>query len=103
MEVLKWVGFGSFGLVLVAWILVSFLAESRVRTVLEWVGATAGFAALSSFFVSLFLRAWDAGSLPGMVGFGLFCFIFLTGLMVSTVKTALELAGRVESGGSATN
>ena len=96
------VGFGALGLVLVGWLAVSFLPPGRSRAILEWLSATAAFAALLTFFASLSWRAWTDGFVIGWVGFGLLAFMFALSFSVSVTKTVLQIRGKGGAGGSAT-
>jgi hypothetical protein len=70
---------------------VSFLAPSRTRSLIEWVGACGLYLALVSLFTNLALRAQASGSTAGLVGFGLLLALFGSGFVVSLVQTALAL------------
>ena len=52
MELLKIVGFGALGIVVLGWLAVSFLAPSRQRSILEWIATSAAFIALLTFFIN---------------------------------------------------
>ncbi len=90
MELLKTIGVGAVGCLVIGWLLVSFLAPSRGRTLLEWLSASALYVALLCLFASLLLRAWQAQNWLALVAFGLLALIFVGGLAVSVVMTVRE-------------
>jgi hypothetical protein len=94
VSVLKIVGFGSFALLVVSWLTVSFLAPGKARERLAWVAATCMFLALLCFFTNLFQLAHREESLLGMIAFGFLGAIFIGGVVVSTVKTVGRFIGR---------
>jgi hypothetical protein len=85
------VGWSAVGVVVLAWLVVSFTAPSRARSIIEWVGACALYLALVSLFTNLALRAQASGSTVGLVGFGFLLALFSSGLVVSLVQTLLAL------------
>jgi hypothetical protein len=91
---LKLVGFSSVALLVVGWLAVSFLAPGKIRSRVAWLAATCMFLALLCLFVNLFQNALRAESLLGMIAFGFLGALFLGGVVVSTVRTVGELAGR---------
>src|SRR5262245_21888558 len=85
------VGYTGVAVVVVAWLVVSFLAPSRTRSLVEWIGACGLYLALVSLFTNLALRAQASGSTAGLVGFGLLLALFGSGFVVSLVQTALAI------------
>lgn len=98
MELIKSIGLGALAVLVVGWLAVSFLPAGRRRAGIEWVAATAAFAALASFFLSLVLHAWAEGSILPLIAFGLLGAVFTSGFFVSLFKTISAIRGR---GGSA--
>ena len=96
---LKVVGIVSLGLLVLAWLIVSFLAPGKTRSRVAWVAATCMYVALLGLFVNLFQSALREESTLGMIAFGFLCALFTGGLVVSTVRTVGELAGRGSSSG----
>ena len=93
------VGYTGVAVVVLAWLVVSFQAPSRTRSIIEWIGACGLYLALVSLFTNLALRAQASGSTAGIVGFGLLLALFGSGLVVSLVQTALAFrtSGRLSA------
>jgi hypothetical protein len=91
---LKILGFASLALLVVGWLAVSFLAPGKARSRVAWVAAACMYLVLLCLFVNLFQNALRDESLLGMIAFGFLCAVFTGGLVVSTVRTVGELAGR---------
>ena len=79
--------------VLVAWLVVSFVPPSNRRAIIEWLGASGLYLALVGLFTNLSLIARDAGSSAGQLGFGFLLALFGSGLVVSLVQTLLAFRG----------
>ena len=99
VALLKIVGFTSLGLLVIAWLSVSFLAPGKARARLAWIAATCMYLALLCLFTNLFQEAFHAGSMLGMIAFGFLGVIFLSGVVVSGVKTVVEFVGRSSRSG----
>ena len=78
------VGFGSVGLVVVLWLVISFSESSPRRDVLEWLAATCLFLALAMLFLNLVL---EAESTLARLAFGFLELLFAAGSVVSLVNT----------------
>ena len=90
--------------VLVAgWLVVSFSAPGRKRTIVEWISATAIYAILSMLFVHLVRDAIEDDSTVRLVAFGFLCVIFAGGLVVGLYQTFASSKGDGDSGPGATN
>ncbi len=87
------VGYAGLAVLVVAWLVVSFSAESQRRAIVEWLGTCGMYLALLSLFVSLCLRAQANGSTAGLAAFGFLVALFGSGLVVSLVQTLLALRG----------
>jgi uncharacterized membrane protein len=96
---LKIVGRTSFGLLVIGWLVLSFLAPGKVRSRLAWVAATFMYLALLCFFTFHFQEAFRGESVALMIAFGFLTLIFLAGLLVSGVKTVGEFIGRAPRSG----
>jgi hypothetical protein len=96
-----WIVSGS--VLVIGWLVVSFTPPSRNRTLIEWLSATAMYAAILTIFVSLALRAHAAGHVFGAWAIGLLCLLFGGGLLVSAWKTVVAFGGDKKIQGSTTN
>lgn len=94
VSVLKMVGFSSLSLLVIGWLVVSFLAPGKARSRLSWVAACFMYLALLCLFTNLFQEAFRAESLLGMIAFGFLGAIFVGGVLVSTVKTVGQFIDR---------
>lgn len=91
------IGWSAMGVVVLGWLIVSFSAASRRRSVVEWGSASALYVALSMLFANLLSRAWESGSNLGIIAFGFLVLMFATGLCVSLYKTLGAARGAGES------
>ena len=96
-----WIAAAS--IVFVGWLIVSFTAPSRNRTVVEWVAATAIYLGLSTFFVAIALEQREKGNTGLVVALGLLCVLFGGGLLVAGWKTMIAFRSSKRSETSATN
>jgi len=91
------------GVLVIGWLVISFTPPSRKRTVIEWLSATAMYAAILTIFVSLALRAHASGHVFAAWAIGLLCVLFGGGLVVSAWKTMAALGAEKKTQSSATN
>lgn len=91
---LQWVGIVGVAGLVVGWLVTSFLTPGPGRSRAAWLATVAMYTAFLALFVGLFLRAHDAGSWAGRIGFGFLAAFFISGLLLSLVRTARALAGR---------
>jgi hypothetical protein len=103
MGTLALIGGAAVAVVVAAVIGAAFSPPGPRRILVEWLGATALFAALLSLFVHLALRAQAAGSGFATVGFGLLVAFFSAGLALSLWKTVGVMRGAGGAGPSATH
>jgi hypothetical protein len=96
-----WIAAG--GVLVIGWLVVSFTPPSRNRTIVEWLSATAMYAAILAIFVSLMLRAHASGHVFAAWAIGLLCVLFGGGLLVSAWKTVAAFGGDKKTQRSATN
>lgn len=96
-----WIISGST--LVIGWLVVSFSPPSRNRTIIEWLSATAMYAAILTIFVSFALRAHAAGHVFAVWAIGLLCTLFGGGLLVSAWKIVAALGGKEKIQQSATN
>ena len=82
------------------WLVISFSAPSPLRAVLEWIGATALYVALSMLFLNLVL---EAESTLARGAFGFLEFLFATGSVVSLVNVFRALRSPAKPQASTTN
>ena len=100
---MAWVGFGGLAVLVVGWLVVSFSQPSSRREIVEWVSACGMYTALLMLFVSLATRAHAAGSIAGLVAFGLLIAVFGSGLVLCLVQTLRSVRGPTRAESSATN
>jgi len=93
------IGFAALAVLAVGWVVVSFSAASRRRTVVEWVAATALYVFLLTIFVRGLLWARGADSIAGLIGFGFLCVFFGAGMTVCAISAFR--AGRSDGKGAA--
>jgi len=96
-----WIASGS--VLVIGWLVVSFTAPSRNRTIIEWLSTTAMYVAIFTIFISLALRAHASGHIFAVWAIGLLCVLFGGGLLVSAWKTVTALGGENKNQSSATN
>ncbi len=77
------VGFGTLGVFVVLWLVISFSESSPRRDVLEWFAASCLFLALAMLFLNLVL---EAERTLARVAFGFLEFLFAAGCLVSLVN-----------------
>ena len=96
-----WIISGS--VLVIGWLVISFTPPSRNRTIVEWLSATAMYAAILAIFVSLMLRAHASGHVFAAWAIGLLCVLFGGGLLVSAWKTVATFGSDKKIQGSTTN
>ncbi len=96
-----WISCAS--ILFIGWLVVSFTAPSRRRTLVEWISATTMYLGLLTFFISIALKAQASGNLFLLIAIGLLCVLFGGGLVVSLWHTLTALGSAKRSEGSATN
>jgi hypothetical protein len=92
----------AVAVVVIGWLYVSFAPPGKRRALVEWIAASALFAALLGFFSSLALRALEQGNRLALAGFGFLTVFFTLGLVVSVGKTIAQRRGDRSTGPSAT-
>jgi hypothetical protein len=97
------VGCGAFAVVLLLWLVISFSAPGRGRSLLEWLGATHLYVALGALFLKLVLDARADESLLREIAFGFLLFVFALGFCVSLVNTLRALTGGGDGSDGATH
>jgi protein-S-isoprenylcysteine O-methyltransferase Ste14 len=97
------IGGCAFAVLVLGWLVVSFSAPSRKRTVVEWIAATAMYAVLFLLFAHLVRNAIEDDSTVRLVAFGFLCVLFAGGLVVGLYQTFAALKSDGDSGTSATN
>jgi hypothetical protein len=102
-EIVPRIGWTGFGVLVLAWLVVSFSQPGPRRAVIEWVGACGMYVALLSLFVHLLGRSLESDSTIGLVAFGFLVLFFSTGLLLCVVQMALSLRGPRKVASSATN
>ena len=84
-------------IVVLCWLVVSFLAPGKQRRKIEWIAVTSMYVAFLGFFVNLVRHAIATDSEAGMIAFGMLAFLFGCGLVVSAVRTIQAFAGATSS------
>ncbi len=96
---LEIVGYTSLGLLVILWLVISFLAPGKARSRIAWVAATCMYLALLCLFTYHFLDAFREGSVVLMIALGFLGVVFLCGVVVSGVKTVGQFVGRSSQSG----
>ena len=100
LSLLGMVGWGAVGVVVAGTLATALLEPGPGRARAASLAAASLYLALCSLFLHLFLRAREGDSTAGMLGFGFFLVIFVSGLGVSLVKLAGTLRGARAKGDS---
>jgi hypothetical protein len=87
------IGWGAVAVLVVGWLVVSFSAPGRRRSVIEWLSACAMYLALSMLFWNLILRAWEGSNHFALVAFGFLGLMFGAGLVVALFNMLRALRG----------
>ena len=96
-------GYLGLGVLVVAWLVVSFSQPGPRRVVVEWLGACGMYVALLSLFIHLLGRALESSSTVGLIAFGFLAVFFSAGLVLCVVQMAMSLRGPRSASSSATN
>ena len=96
-------GYTGLGVLVAAWLVVSFSKPGPRRDIVEWLGACGMYVALLSLFIHLLGRALDSSSTVGLIAFGFLAVFFSTGLVLCVVHMAMSLRGPRKEASSATN
>ena len=91
------IGWSAAAVLVLGWLVVSFSAPGRRRTLVEWLSASAMYLALTMLFGNLVSRSWASGNHFALVAFGVLCAMFVSGLCVSLFKTLRAARGDSES------
>jgi hypothetical protein len=103
LAILQTIGFSAVGALVVAWLAVSFMAPGRTRGLLVRAGAALLYVALTCLFVHLVHSNWEKGRIVLVVPFGFLLGVFVSGLALTIVKLAREIAGGGAAAESATH
>lgn len=87
-------------ILVLGWLVVSFLSPGAQRRKLEWIAATGMYVAFLGFFSNLVLRSIATDSTAGMIAFGFLALMFGCGLVVCSVRTVQVLIGSAGSEGT---
>ena len=85
------------------WLMVSFLAPGRTRSILEWASALAMYLLLLVLMASQLQRYLVSGKWLLVGSFAFLCVLFGAGLVVTGVLLVREILGRRETGTDATH
>ena len=102
MDPLLVIAVGALCVLVGGWLFVSFRPPGPRRAVVEWLSATAIYAALLCLFVSLVRRALAEDSTLQLWAFGFLTVFFAAGLCVGVFKTLGQLRGGSSDRPSAT-
>jgi len=97
------VAYGAGGVLVLSWLIISFMAQNSGRTVIEWIATTSMYLLLCVLFVHLVSRALESGNNVALVAFGFLCALFGSGLAVSIAQSLMALGGPKKAEASATN
>jgi hypothetical protein len=103
VAILKAVGFTALGLLVLGWLVVSFLAPGRTQRLAARLSAAALYLALACLFTQLTQQNFAKGRAFLFVPFGFLLGIFVTGFFWTLVKWVRELATAGDSSASATH
>jgi protein-S-isoprenylcysteine O-methyltransferase Ste14 len=95
-----WVIATALGVVVLGWLVVSFLSPNAQRRKVEWIAATGLYVVLFGLFSNGLRSALADDSLVRTFAFGFLVVIFGSGLAISTVRTIGALLGKAGSGGA---
>lgn len=94
MHPLTLIALGGLAVLVLSWLIVSFLSPSPARRRLEWIGATSMYVTLLAFFSRQLHDAVGDDSLVRMFAFGFLVTIFGLGFLISIAKLLAALGGR---------
>ena len=103
MSPFVWSGGASLVVLVAGWLVVSFTPPGRLRTLVEWLAATALYGVLVSIFAAGAHHAWNEGNTFVTVALGFLCLLFGAGGCVSLANLFLSLRASRSSEASATN
>jgi hypothetical protein len=103
VAILKAVGFTALGLLVVGWLVVSFLAPGRSQRLAARLSAAALYLTLACLFTHLTQQNFEKGRWLLYVPFGFLLGIFVTGFFWTLVKWVRELGSAGDSAASATH
>jgi hypothetical protein len=101
--VLGWIAVCALAVVVIAWLIVSFVRPGTGRTLAAWAATIGMYVALLCLFVHLVSRARAEDSTAGLVGFGFLASLFAIGLVVAVARTVLALRAGPSKDASATH
>lgn len=93
MHILSVIALAGLAVLVVVWLVVSFLSPTPRRRVFEWIAATAMYVTLLAFFSRQLHDAIGDGSWVRMFAFGFLVTIFGIGLAISSVRTIRAMIG----------
>ena len=93
----------GLGVLVVGWLVVSFMAPGRNRRPVEWGAALGLYLALLSFFSYHALNAWQGDHIVRLLAFGLLTALFGSGALVAMVRLATSFGESSEGSGGPTN
>lgn len=97
------IGWSAAGVLVVAWLVVSFTRPGPRRVRVEWLGACALYVSLLCLFLNLLGHALEKESTVGTVAFGFLVAFFSIGFVLCLVQTLGSLRGPRRTATSAIN
>lgn len=103
MQILTVVALSALAVLVMCWLVVSFLKPSPRRRMLEWLAATAMYVALLAFFGRQLQSAIVGEAWIRTFAFGFLVAVFSIGFTISSVRTLGALTSRSGGESSATH
>ena len=97
------IAIGAAALLAIGWLIVSFQAPGRTRSILEWASALAMYLLLFVLMASQLQRFLGAGKWLLVCSFAFLCGLFGTGFVVTGVLLVREILGKSDAGTDATH
>jgi hypothetical protein len=103
VAILKAVGFGALGVLVLGWLAVSLQAPGRTQRLTARLASVAMYLALACLFTHLTQENWARGRAMLYVPFGFLLAVFVTGFVLSLIRGAGELTSAKDPSASATH
>ena len=103
LSVYSAIAIGAGAALAIGWLLVSFQAPGRRRSILEWASALAMYLLLLVLMASQLERFLGTGKWLLVGTFAFLCFLFGSGFVVTGVFLLREIQGKKDAGTDATH